>query len=651
MRLIQSLRNFWAGNSRTQKIVTVLLLALWVVLLIHLFRGDKPWDNSIVERIEAAQEAGKRWRMKDYIAVGLWYASLVNLGLTTVLLATVRLWTKPLDLPPAQKDRISPHPRVGLSFLGLVVAAMALTAGLGLPRLSLSLWGDEEHALRQVILGYHKRDDAGELIFRPCTLKDNLWMYYGPNNHFLFTLCSRLSLEIWKQRTPDSTLHFSETATRLPSYVAGILAVAATACLLSQLGFRKAGAVAGFFLAIHPWFLRYATEARGYAFVLLFIPLGLLCLLAAFRSGKWIWWLLYALCGFCVVYSYPAAVYILVTQNIAVLIAIPSVFGLSRAAFVQCSRWFTANVLATMLAIQLLLPTVPQMAFWLARDRAKATLGVNWIQDFWGYLSTGMAWHPWAYDNPLCHVVRDFAVTQPVSFWIILILLPLLALIGFVRICLGGTLHFLLALALLLAAPLGFVHAQSNGNILYAWYLIYALPAFVMFVALGLETLSLLLKPFRLPQVAALAGITIVFLGWYWSITGDQRRALQTASLEPQRESVLATRPSLDITDPANAGIITVQFVFTTPAYDMLAIEIDTADELRELMKQAEEQGKPLYVNFGSEGWARHAFPELMALVDDPELFVRSGTFYGMDQPLTRLVYRYRKTHQTRAGG
>jgi hypothetical protein len=44
-------------------------------------------------------------------------------------------------------------------------------------------------------------------------------------------------------------------------------------------------------LAVHPWFLRYASEARGYSVLLLMVPVILLVWLRATRENRWRWWL------------------------------------------------------------------------------------------------------------------------------------------------------------------------------------------------------------------------------------------------------------------------------------------------------------------------------------------------------------------------
>ena len=58
-------------------------------------------------------------------------------------------------------------------------------------------------------------------------------------------------------------------------------------CLGSVLGGPLAGGVGAWFLALSPWHLRYAVEARGYSSMILFVLLGLVFLVKALERGSW----------------------------------------------------------------------------------------------------------------------------------------------------------------------------------------------------------------------------------------------------------------------------------------------------------------------------------------------------------------------------
>lgn len=624
-------------------VVWILLWSTLLALLVFLVDAEKPWSPEIWDK-----PLGD-FRHPEWIALGLWWGAALNAVVVATLILTSRWWL-PLDRrdeppDPTPLGRLGPRPAAAWSLV--VLAACVTAAWLAAPRLSHSLWGDEEHSLRQCVLGEHRIDeDTGDLYYRPHPKSENLWMYVGPNNHFLFTLTSRLALEVWHATAWQGGLYFNETVYRLPSFLAGLLTVLAVAWLARTAGFPIAGAISAWFLAIHPWFLRYMTEARGYSLMLLFATLAALCLIKALRGGRWLWWGLFALCEFLFLYSYPGALYLAVCMNTAAVAAMliqSNVPGRHRAN--QAWRWFVTNTAAAVVAIQLLAPTVPQMALWLQRDRAKADLGLPFLMDVWAFLSTGMAWFPWDSNNPLCHSLTGLAESHPALHLFLLAAPAALLLIGFLRFLSRGRIHACLGVAWMAAAPLAFLMTQAGGNILYVWYLIFALPFVVVFIGLGIETTAwVFVRPWHNLHASAPGLLAIVFLSAFWIATADQRQTIRNHPTEPQRESVLLTRPSLDPYHPSANDIITVNVVFTTPFYDPRAIHLERGnapETLRRLMREAREQHKALYVNFGSEGLARHVFPEVMDIIDDPSQFILVDRLHGLELQNTRLVYRY----------
>lgn len=616
-----------------------LLWLLWLLLAIFLIDAQKPWDAKLWEKpIED-------FRHGEWVVIGLWWGALVNLLVCSALLATARWWmrlsTSCLAPAPREGDRL-----LSVRWLLVVVGAMVVAGWLGWPRMSLSLWGDEEHSLRQCILGEHRIDqETGDLYYRPHPIGENLWMYVGPNNHFLFTLTSRLSLEVWHVFFWQGGLYFDETVYRLPSFLAGLLTIPALAMFLRVAGFKVAGAIAAWFLAIHPWFLRYMAEARGYALMMLFMTLAAWCLLLALRGQRWRAWALFALCEFLFLYAYPGALYLALTMNIGALMAILARGGLREEARAQLWRWLVSNAFAGMAAVQLLAPCVPQMALWLQRDRAKAELGLPFLQDFWAYLTTGMAWHTWDTANPFCHTMETLRESQPMAYlfllWMPVVLLPL----GLARFSVRGGIHAAVAFGLATAVPLGFFLTQSGGNILYVWYLIFALPAYAAFAALGIETITwVFVRPWRNLHNLAPGLLACALLGAFFATTAAQRETLRTVPTEPQRDSVLLTRPSLDPYHPSVETITTVNVTFTTPFYDPRAIKLPDdesgAAQLRDLMREARTNGHSLYVNLGSEGLARHVYPRVMAMLDNPSDFELVQQLYGLELQNTRLVFR-----------
>ena len=115
----------------------------------------------------------------------------------------------------------------------------------------------------------------------------------------------------------------------------------------------KSGVVAAFLLAIHPWNIRYASEARGYSLLILLVPLLFVFWRRAMVSGQWKYWAAFALTEFSLVYCYPGSAFILVVLNpitVGLFVAGPEC---AEPRFAHAGRWFCVNVLAAMLACAL----------------------------------------------------------------------------------------------------------------------------------------------------------------------------------------------------------------------------------------------------------------------------------------------------------
>ncbi len=610
------------------------LVVVFVVLVIFLIDGENPWDRQITERVAA----DKALRVKDFIVIGLWWGALANAVITALLLATFRWWSRSIASGSAVASWLTASTKDRRLWCVSIAGAMILCAVLCWPRMSLSLWGDEGYSMRQVIVGNYKQLDDGTVELRRLTFEENLWTYKGPNNHFLFTIPARVAHDIWYHWFYLEELEFNEFALRIPAFIAGLLAIPALALLLARMGFPLAGVLAAYFAAIHPWFVKYTTEARGYSMVLLFAALSCYCLLEALRTSRLRWWLGFSLCNFCIMYAYPAAFYLAGSLGVAGCVMILLDRGWSTGAWHQAVRLLFSSAVAAMLYIQLVAPAVPQMLLWLQRDRARGVQDFEWIRDFWAYLTTGMAWDEWARDNPVAHTVQDLQTVQPILYGFVLFAIPALALLGLARMCLSSHNNAAIAAAFIAAPVLGLWQAAVTGNMLYVWYLIYALPALIAFIALALDWSGKATKTHhRMVAIGAFA----VFIGFYIPATASQMHTLRNHPIEPQRESVQLTRSTLNPYAPENQEIMTATVAFGTKTYDPLQIQVESPNHLRELMAESDSTGRPLFINLGSEGFSRHVAPEVMEIIEKSGAFVLIERLFGMDHQNTRVVYQY----------
>ena len=393
-------------------------------------------------------------------------------------------------------------------------------------------------------------------------------------------------------------------------------------------------------LTLHPWFLRYAVEGRGYAFVFLLLPVMLLALANALSGGAWRWWLLFGVAQFLTFYAYPGILYTLVAQNLCVGIYLVWRHGIELSELVPAAtRWIIGNVVSLMLVLPIYGPCVPQLLAYLKRSRVQGDIGASWLLNEWGYISTGMAWRPWAADNPICHAVSDYASSSPLLFWSIVVLVPLVLLAGLLSLVWRGSIHVTIAGITLLAPLLMYLHNSLNGSYLYHWYLVFVLPLLCLLAACGILHLARLvsLKP------AAIAALAVLSLGWFAWVTAAQRHTLRHHAIEPLAESVRAMRGgAMDPRSPEYDDTLTFQFHMYTEAYDCGAYEATSVAELRKLAARADAEDKPLFVNYAQRPMAIIMHPELMAVLDDPAIFETAGTFYGLEPQCTRYVLKYR---------
>ena len=101
-----------------------------------------------------------------------------------------------------------------------------------------------------------------------------------------------------------------------------LAAIGALAWCLWRVGLPWAAGFAAILMAIHPWHLRYISEARGYSLLLLCIPLLLGTMVAVLHRGTWRRWIAFGSVEVVLLWVYPAGVTILAVANAALLFEI-----------------------------------------------------------------------------------------------------------------------------------------------------------------------------------------------------------------------------------------------------------------------------------------------------------------------------------------
>ncbi len=589
-------------------------------------------------------DAGRNPKAIHYAVTGSRYGSIAVLVMALGLLAATKWVLRPLnDTFEFRSAGVSRASRP--VFAGATIAAVSLAAGINFPRISSSLWGDEEQTVKRMIIGNYERDKNGlgeNVKFRRATWADTFFRYKTPNNHVLNSVLSRASHQLFHRDSDDpDALHFSESVLRIPSFLAGLGGVAALGWCVAVLGFPRAGIMAMFLLAIHPWFTRHGVDARGYAFVFLLFPLALGFLVKGLRSGRWHHILLFALFEFLLFLAHPGTIYLLVSLNLAGFLGIVFGKGDRSARLTVAVRLIVANIAATMAVTALMTPNLLQLPKYFESHETNEFVTLSWIANNLSYLGTGMPWDAWNAENPLCHHLSAFSVLSVILF--IAVAVTVLVL-GIARLARSSRQTLILLIALLLPWPLFILQAWISEPVLYHWYLVMALPGLLILAALGLESIPARIESVRMRDLCGLA-LLIILSGSYLVFTSPQRLTLRKQAVEPLRESVSASRAVMNPELSEIHDEITVGFCMATRAYDPYAylFKDDDIDAFKALIARARTENKPLHVNFALPGLARHYYEQMMSVIEDPSIFEPLPPFWGLEKPTTRLVYRLRE--------
>ncbi len=593
---------------------------VFVFLVLFLICAKKPWQISSINKIH------------DYAAFYSWWAAAINLLPLAVLLLTVGSWSKPLALSPPP-----PPPALPKGFWPAVLAAMMVCAVFGGLRLNSSLWDDEEYSVRRAILGTYRTKSDGAAGLKELPWTHTLWFYTKPTNHIFQSILSRLSLSAWRAVARPGGIPLNEAAVRFPAYLAGILSVGAIALLLAKIGFAWEGALAAWLLALHPWHMRMAPEARGYALVFLLIPVVCLLAVRVLESGRWRWWLGFALAEFLLLYTWPPAIGTLLLLNACLVIQILAGARLREARAILLKRWLVSGVAAGALLFQLMLPCIPQFAAYMKNNQNFSMVNF-WLKNVGSLFLTGSLWSksgklisPYPETCPV-------AATHPILF--ALAALAAVTALAWGACRLWKTTRWLV-LVFLLPGSLMVAAAVIQNTYIFEWYVAFMLPGLVAIASIGVLGMATSLvrapAPRWLPLGAALAA-----LGVFALISHTGRAFLLTRPAQPFRESVLATRPLLDLKDPKNQSVITVSSVASPEVYDPFVRQAKTLDAYILLMKEADEKGIPLYANNGFPLALKLKFPPIAALLADDSVFELTHHFYAIEDMLDRTVHRYR---------
>ncbi|HEY5704363.1 MAG TPA: hypothetical protein VIS96_02195 [Terrimicrobiaceae bacterium] len=579
----------------------------------------------------------------DYVRIYGWIAGAINIVLLGVLAVICPWWTGRLQLSTlgSQLSALPPTPRW---FPPLVAAAMAMTFAYSLPRMNHGFWDDEEFNVRTTLCGKFKANKkTGEMEFKRFDWLETIYGYGTPNNHTLFSIASRACHDAWRSIVRPRGFPVVEWPFRVPALMFGLLAVAAMGWLLKEFGLPGAGVTAAFLLGIHPWNIRYASEARGYSSVLFLVPVLFVFWRRAMITGRWKWWGAFAITQFSLIYCNSGALFILIVLNLITLALIAKGRDCAEPRATQAGRWFCVNALAAILALQLMLPLYPQAKQYFDFVSSQGfTSGWSWVRNTVCFMIGGAPWtksdQPWAgYPEWLARYAENpilFAASA--SFAIAFIFLGAAHLLR--RGWASATFVFVMAVCPVIT----FVFAYFKKILLYESYVIYSLPGVVACAATGLTLVASCAQ--RLPSGKLIVPATASFavIG-YFLYTNPFRQWIIQNPLQQIRESVIYCRGTLDPSSVGQKSVRTASFCIPPYLYDAHMERLDSAGAFIATLRRADLDGVPLLLNVGMPWAARQYSPQMWSLFTNPELFEEPVHLRGFEPSLDRLVAKYKR--------
>ena len=598
---------------------------------------------------------GTRRKYREFIPAGLWYGALAHLALWIPLLGMIRFWPKRraarfLGGPDGVESQL--RPASDRHFWTVLALIVLVAAGVRWTRMDLSYWGDEGWAVTRYAHGNWRPMDRsvpqGEMRFFPALWDQAFFDDTTGGNHYLFTITQRLTLDLWRSVAGLPREAFSETISRLPSFLAGLACLPLLACMLRWWGRPRVGLWATFFLAAHPMHLRYSSEARGYALMLCYLLAMIWFAALALQSGKWRWWLFFALAELLTVYSWKGVYYGLAVTNAAIFFMI--LFGnvdttdltgsIRRARWVSAGRWMMANLLALGVFVHLVMPCIMQSPEAL-RAAGGRPMDLTWMKQELAQVFTGTPWmiDP---DNSSIVAVNRLWKAFPVMVWALFAGYATAVLLGLVAILRQSPRLGVLCGALILSCAMGALHFKLKVHAEWqTWYSFYILPAICTIVAFGVAEMVRQSGRWLRGGGSWVAGTVVVMAVLF--LVGPQTKVMATSPIEANREAFLTTRGQHEpwmYREPSN--IFTVYLWRHIALYDPRAeTHVRDGASLQARIEEVREADGELYVIMGERELSRVLSGDMVEMLENPALFTPLETFYSQDPALTLRAFRY----------
>ncbi len=529
--------------------VTAILIIVAVAFLWFAREAPAPWEGAalkkVAKRLEVPKNEVPRAVFFDfetlgsqnlgvdiYTQIGLWQAAII-VGLVLLGGALTTLWWLPLtrrcprpgslfseEASGSANSTFRPG-RVAWIALGLILLGAAF---LRVPHLDRSLYFDEQDNLRRNFHGFLEVRLDGEEVWKGAGWSEALWENKLGNNPVMLSVLTQVSLRTWRAFTGADRQRYNVVPLRMPVLLAGLASIVALWFLLQLWGLRTGALIAAALAAIHPMHIDYSLQARGYALVLLFVPLAVAFAWLVLRDNRWRSWFGLAFSVFFCLWSYAGSVYFALALNVGLLAFMVWRGWRSRDAGMlgPISRMMAVNAVTGLLYVFLIFPHLPQVSYHFRQIFEMIPMEAFWVFYAWSHYSTGTNFPSGQdiYDlrtdaTSLQEVLlQRFAPTEPILVGMQWVLIPALIIVGLFWLWRRSRKQGLSPAAMvlifaLLSPVIALIHQQFTSLYFYYWYLSYALPLIIAAVAIGLHALVDPLLQRKLVKSYVLAGMVL----------------------------------------------------------------------------------------------------------------------------------------------
>jgi hypothetical protein len=608
------MRGGWMNPCRA----ALLCLALLGVAVFMATRGGMPRAE---KQLNARLEEGRR--LSATVCMARW---LLCLGAACVVGPSAQ------GAAPVGARRVRP----ATSF-ALALSAVVLATGLSnAPRLSYSLWNDELMSVNDSILGEAVPHDGWQdKRFKPVSWLEAAMGYPTPNNHIVFSVVARLVHGPARESHDPQQPYFEAWLLRLPAFAAALTGMFLWGWIVAGWFGPRVGLVAVGIMALHPWFMRFSTEARGYGLLLCLVPMLLWLADRAVRNSRKTWWLALGVVEFISLLTWPLLIHFVLWLNVAVV-------GLLIAgARSHLRAWLAGALLGAGLTVAAMLPLLPQLRQYLGRTGSLVADAAMPFRTFLE-LATGTMWRPaesaltlhpgWHQNWSERWGASPVGVTFGLSMW-----LALMVLGGWWLWRTGAWGRILVIVSLMPPVAMMGI-AFVTDSVFLPWYLVFSLPLLVLMTAAGAEPLIEAFRCWRWASWAwpcAVLGLAVGLMGsqWWRMRQWPMEQVKEAAQLIPVPQN-----PAFANDQKAPLVVSFGGYLSYLPSYR----RVRTFEEFVSARERARASGRGLYFFDMQHGLRGLREPRLGAMLADSSAWERLALLPGMDPQRDIAVFRAR---------